>query len=203
MGNNIFAYCQNKPTGHKDTTGAALETVWDIISLGASIAEVAVNPADPWAWIGLIGDIADVAIPCVGGLGEAIRTLKAVNAIDNSVDIAKVTENTLKVIADVAHATSMAGESFVYTSYQTTSPGVLEYVGITNDFSRREKEWKNTRKINEYVSGVDRTTARCVEQTVITLFGRGTSDGLSNIRNSIGRKGRLIDDYISFMSKFL
>ncbi len=93
LGNNMFAYCQNNPVIYKDTTGNAIETVWDVISLGISIAEVAANPADFWAWAGLAGDIADVLVPCAGGLGEIIRSLKtagkAVDALDTANDIKK------------------------------------------------------------------------------------------------------------------
>ena len=71
----MFAYCANNPVIYQDSSGHAIETVFDIISLGASIVDVAVNPWDPWAWLGLIGDAADVALLGVGGLGEAVRVL--------------------------------------------------------------------------------------------------------------------------------
>ncbi len=48
-GNNMFAYCGNNPVDHKDATGAFWETVFDVLSLGASVVEVALNPTDPWA----------------------------------------------------------------------------------------------------------------------------------------------------------
>ena len=202
LGNNMYAYCNNAPVSNQDSSGNAVETVFDIISLGASIADVVVNPADPWAWIGLVGDIADVAIPCVGGLGEAVRALKTVDAIDNSVDIVKITQNTLTAISDSAHALT-AGSQFVYTADIPTQPGVLEYVGITNNFDRRRIEWNGTRDIYMFISDIDRDTARLAEQTVITLFGRGGKNTLSNIRNSIGVHGRLYDDYLNFLRKFL
>ena len=89
----MFAYCNNCPTVNKDTEGTALETVWDVISLGTSIAEVALNPADPWAWAGLVGDVVDVCIPFVGGIGEAVDAMKftcgVVKNSDNVVDAAK------------------------------------------------------------------------------------------------------------------
>lgn len=54
-GTNLFAYCGNNPVMRTDDNGAAFETIWDAISLAASVADVAVNPYDPWAWIGLAG----------------------------------------------------------------------------------------------------------------------------------------------------
>lgn len=176
--------------------GTAVETIFDIISLGASIVEVAVDPWDPWAWLGLLGDVADVAIPCVGGLGEAVDALKAMNVIDQSVDVAKLTKNTLSAVSTAANAASVGGE-FVYTAFMPDQPDVLEYVGITNDYGRREKEWKTIRTINPYISGVDRDTAHCAEQTIISLFGR-KGNTLSNIRNSIGVNGNLKEMYKKF-----
>ena len=196
IGNNLFAYCNNNPVVLADRDGETPETIFDIISLGASIVDVAVNPWDPWAWLGLLGDVADVAIPCVGGLGEAVDALKAMNMIDEGVDVVTLTKNTLEVISAAANAASTGGE-FVYTA--TTQSGMLEYVGITNDFDRRKTEWNHIRKINEYVSEVDRDTARLVEQTVISLFGRN-GNTLSNIRNSIGTNGRLKNMFIDFFT---
>ena len=93
LGNNMFAYCNNCPVNNKDTQGTAVETVLDVISLASSIVDVAMNPADPWAWVGLVGDIADVCIPFVGGIGEAVDAIKVVAGVventDDVVDAAK------------------------------------------------------------------------------------------------------------------
>ena len=87
-GNNPFAYCGNNPANRSDRSGNAWETVFDVISLGASIVDVAMNPSDPWAWVGLAGDIIDVAIPFVGGIGEATRAISAtVDVFDTADDI--------------------------------------------------------------------------------------------------------------------
>lgn len=73
----MFAYCGNNPVSRKDENGEAFETIWDAISLASSVVEVIANPYDPWAWIALAGDAADVLIPFVGGIGETTRALKA------------------------------------------------------------------------------------------------------------------------------
>ena len=49
---NLYAYCGNNPITRIDATGKVWETIFDVLSLGASIIEVAFNPADPFAWIG-------------------------------------------------------------------------------------------------------------------------------------------------------
>ena len=96
----MFAYCNNSPIVHKDTAGTALETVWDVISLCFSIAEVCVNPADARAWIGLAGDILDVVIPFAGGIGETVKAISTTRKISETVDdvrdASKVTEQAIK-----------------------------------------------------------------------------------------------------------
>jgi RHS repeat-associated protein len=90
---NLFAYCDNNPVTRKDSTGAVWETVFDVVSLGASIAEVCINPADPWAWAGLVGDTVDL-IPFVTGVGEITRAVKTVNKVADTVQIAKAVDFT-------------------------------------------------------------------------------------------------------------
>ena len=46
LGNNPFAYCGNNPLLRVDSSGAFWESALDVLSLGASIIEVAVNPTD-------------------------------------------------------------------------------------------------------------------------------------------------------------
>ena len=88
VGNNMFAYCGNNPVNRADDSGTFWETVWDIVSLATSVAEVAINPTDPWAWAGLAGDIVDVVLPCVGGVGEVVDTAKtAYRVVDTGEDI--------------------------------------------------------------------------------------------------------------------
>ena len=121
---NLYAYCGNNPVTRKDNGGYAWETVFDILSLGVSIAEVAVNPVDPWAWIGLVGDIVDVAVPFVGGIGEATRALKAVSTVvdnaDNVIDAAKTAYKSADAASDIRRATG---------SYEILYKSGYNYVG--------------------------------------------------------------------------
>ena len=59
--------------------------------------EVAFNPADPFAWMGLAGDAVDM-IPFVTGVGETIRTLKTVSKVNEGADDAIDTYRQLKKI---------------------------------------------------------------------------------------------------------
>ncbi len=72
---NLFNYCENNPVNGKDSSGAVIETPFDLVTLGISIVDVCVNPTDPWAWLGLIGDAVDL-VPCVTGVGEAVKGAK-------------------------------------------------------------------------------------------------------------------------------
>lgn len=101
----MFAYCGNNPVSRRDTVGYAWETVWDAISLAASVAEVALNPYDPWAWIGLAGDVADVLIPFVGGIGETARAIKAASQAAEIIDTASDVKKGWKVGEDITSLT--------------------------------------------------------------------------------------------------
>ena len=87
-GNNMFAYCGNNPVSRLDANGEAFETIFDIISLASSVADVIANPANPWAWAGLLGDVVDVAVPFVTGVGEATKAVgTSVRVITNANDV--------------------------------------------------------------------------------------------------------------------
>ena len=157
----MFAYCGNNPVTRSDAGGNWWDTVLDVISLGASIADVALNPTDFLAWAGLIGDIVDVVVPFVGGVGEAVDALRVVDGFvegtDSVVDAAKATS---KLVSD-----STGSYEIIYKSGNT-------YVGkgsfsraITSATDKANKygdevvslTWKSapdsrTAFINEYIS---------------------------------------------------
>ena len=89
----MFAYCGNNPISRIDSGGFFWDTVFDVVSLISSVADVIDDPTDVGAWVGLAFDVADVLIPCVGGLGEAAdainATRKAVEAADDAHDASK------------------------------------------------------------------------------------------------------------------
>lgn len=97
----MFAYCGNNPVSRKDEDGESFETVFDVISLTLSIADVANNPSSVWAWAGLIGDIVDVAVPFVSGVGEATKALSASSRLS-------------EVAVVVSSATAIAPEAVDY-----------------------------------------------------------------------------------------
>ena len=101
----MFAYCNNNPVNFEDPDGEAAETVFDIISLASSVAEVVANPSDPWAWAGLIGDVIDVAVPFVTGVGEIAKasktTVQVLTNVRQTVDAARTYRRTAEKASEI------------------------------------------------------------------------------------------------------
>ena len=108
VGNNMFAYCGNNPTNRVDISGCFWDTVFDVVSLCFSIVDVACNPSDVSAWVGLAGDAIDL-IPFVSGVGEFTRaTTTTLEIVDGVHDASRVIDNTGDMIdtaGDVARRT--------------------------------------------------------------------------------------------------
>ena len=78
---------------------------------------MALNPSDPWAWAGLVGDVVDVAIPFVGGIGEAVDAMKlvkgAVKNSDNVVDAAKAVKKLVSESTGAYEIVYKSGKNYV------------------------------------------------------------------------------------------
>ena len=72
-GNNMFAYCGNNPVSRIEVGGFFWDTVFEVVSLCFSVAEVIKNPDDPIAWLGVAADVASLVIPCVSGGGAIVK----------------------------------------------------------------------------------------------------------------------------------
>ena len=123
---NLFAYCDNNPVVRVDRGGQFWESAFDVISLGASIVEVCVNPTDIWAWAGLVGDAVDL-IPFVTGVGEVTRAVKTtVKAVDNAAEVLDTANDLYKTVDaadDIRKATG---------SYEIVYKSGKNYVGKGN-----------------------------------------------------------------------
>ena len=87
----MFAYCENNPVIGVDYNGDVFETIFDVVTLAVSVADVINDPRDPWAWAGLGGDLIDL-IPFVCGVGESVRGVKtAKKIVDEGKDAVKAT----------------------------------------------------------------------------------------------------------------
>ena len=97
IGYNMYAYCSNNPVMFTDSSGNWIESGFDILSLGFSILDVACNPYDIMAWIGLIGDTVDL-IPIVSGVGETVRAIRGTRKV------AEAVIETVDTVHDVSRA---------------------------------------------------------------------------------------------------
>jgi len=140
---NLYSYCGNNPISRKDSNGYAWETVFDAISLGSSIIEVIANPANPWSWIGLVGDVIDVAVPFVGGIGESIDALKVVmETVENADDVIDAAKSAKKMVSQ-----STGSYENIYKSGST-------YVG-KGSFSRAIKSaQRNAERYSDEVASI-------------------------------------------------
>ena len=71
-----------------------------------SIAEVSANPTDLWAWAGLSGDLVDVLLPFVGGIGE---TVKAASTLNDAGDIAQKMNRIDEILSSAVDTTWYEG----------------------------------------------------------------------------------------------
>ena len=154
---NLYAYCDNNPVMRTDSEGTAWETIFDVLSLSASIMEVAFNPADPFAWMGLAGDAVDL-IPFVTGVGETIRALKTVSKVAEGTDEAIDTYNALRRInkgsgLEVHH---IVEKRFAKEIGYAKTGGKMPSIALTKDVHRKfTNKW---REIIGYGVPFDRKT---------------------------------------------
>ncbi len=104
LGYNMFAYCGNNPVERTDADGEFWDLIFDVVSLVTSVVDVIQNPDDPLAWAGLVGDIVDVAVPLVGGVGEVTKAAGAVSKTADLVDSAADAVKTAGNVADTGKA---------------------------------------------------------------------------------------------------
>ena len=136
LGNNMFAYCGNNPVARVDIGGYLWDTVFDVVSLCFSIADVASNPTDVTAWIGLAGDAIDL-IPFVSGVGKLTRAATTtLEVIDSVYDTSRLVDNTgdaIDAVGDVARRTD-----FYITPNGEAIPATLD--GFNDNLSRLDHQ---------------------------------------------------------------
>ena len=152
---DLFTYCGNNPISRRDLNGYAWETVFDIISLGTSIIEVSCNPADVGAWIGLAGDIIDVAVPFVAGVGETVRAVNTSRKLADAAD----DMNDARKIASKIHGNSLSSNKINY-GYQLIDKNnnIVKYGESKNPLTRYSQKWldENGYRVQIKVAGTKR-----------------------------------------------
>ena len=167
-GLNLYCYCLNNPISYCDPSGHWIETVFDLISLGASVVEVVINPLDPWAWAGLVGDAVDL-LPFVTGVGESTRAAKLVKyadyAAEHADELADITVDTIKFVkaSDMKYAfknggdfLDVVGNSSNYKAFTVSNH--VDGTKLHTMFMKNGKTIANTRKrvdgINEITKSI-------------------------------------------------
>ena len=178
----MFAYCNNNPVAHRDSSGKTVDTVFDVISLGASVVEVIANPSDVFAWIGLVGDIIDVAVPFVGGIGETVDFARGlVEGTDNIVDAAKAIKKHVRKSTGSYEIVFKSGNTYVgkggfsraiHSAMKKSSDYGDEVVSLT---------WKKAS--NQRQAFIDEYVSMC-------KYGGPRSSGNLNTYNQIASPGK-------------
>ena len=164
---NLYIYCDNNPVMRTDATGDVWESVFDIASLVVSIVDVCVNPSDPMAWVGLVGDTIDL-IPFVTGVGELAKVarvgdkivdtvdnvsdaVRAANKVDNVLDVSKTV--TPKVHGN-SLSTAKAAQGYILRDIDTHE--ILKYGETTRGYNRYTNKYLMQQ--NAYMDFVARGT---------------------------------------------
>ena len=92
LGHNMLVYCGNNPVFRIDSDGKAFDTVFDVISIGVDIVEIAANPTNLVTWGALAADVASLILPGVTGGGKIVRF---VASADDLMDAAKYADDVV------------------------------------------------------------------------------------------------------------
>lgn len=151
IGNNMFSYCGNNPVNRIDTGGYFWDTVFDVVSLCFSVADVIANPDDPIAWIGLAADVASLVIPFATGGGaivdiatksdDVIETVSVINKSDDFVDTAKVIDDVQDVTKVHGNSLSTTKETFGYALRNNNTHEIMKYGETTRGTKRYTKKF--------------------------------------------------------------
>mgnify|MGYP006934800553 CR=1 FL=1 len=78
----MFAYCENNPVMRVDHGGEFWDTIFDVVSLVASVAEVIVNPTSGAAWAGLAADVVCTIVPGLTGGGAIVKAVTKADDVE-------------------------------------------------------------------------------------------------------------------------
>ena len=161
-GLNLYCYCNNDPVNCCDPSGHWIETVFDLFSLDASVVEVVINPADPWAWAGLVGDAVDL-LPFVTGVGEGVKAAKLIKYTDEMIDASHATIKFAKAAnyaGDFAEGGLDLARALDRTSDGFTIANRLDGIKIHKSFMNNGLNIRGTRL---RVDGLDNVAKRVYE----------------------------------------
>ncbi len=190
-----YAFCNNNPVNLVDPDGEAVETLWDIASIGMGVRSFVKNIKSGNVR-GAVGDALGIAVDAVaaavpfvpGGLG-AIRA--GVKTVDATVGVAKGI-NTFDNATDAAKAAASVSDGKVYVTYTKVDPKTGEvYSGRASGYgtpnevvaNRDRKHHMNEKgfepaELDKSSTNPDAIRGR--EQQLIELHGGAKSQGGSS-----------------------
>lgn len=183
----MFAYCGNNPANRLDCGGNFWDTIFDVVSLVASVADVVANPTDAGAWVGLACDIVDVAIPCVGGLGEIADAINATRKATKTADKLRDAEKTASLFVVI-------GENTERVAKYANSIGA-DYLKVADDLLDDDMMMINRKWINDAMND---------GRIIIDIgpdFARRTNTGVISEFYEMERK--LTKDYTYYVKSFI
>mgnify|MGYP000030065237 CR=1 FL=1 len=193
---NLYSYCDNNPVTRTDDGGAFWDTVFDVVSLCFSVAEVVANPADPWAWAGLVGDAVDL-IPFVSGVGEVTRAVgtgrKVLKAADDLHDAGKAADNVIDLAKNAYHAADAASDIKRATgSYEILYKSGKNYVGKGGFKRAISSAIRNADKYGDEVTAIMWKSAPDRVSAFIDEYKMMRRNGVNNLNtyNKIWSPGR-------------
>ena len=197
LSHNLFGYCENEPVGKYDVTG------YNSLALSFSVAILAeLSAAVSSIFTGISTSIASIKaalatswfIPlCIAAAAIAIiGIIYVVNKVISLMASAKIVISAVKAnLKKGGYKLPLGG----YTVYVIVRKGTFDvvYVGITKRYSTRKRQHTGKGKrfpTSKYTmtpveSGLSKSKARALEQTLITAY---SLDTLKNMINSISPK---------------
>ena len=139
---NLFAYCDNNPVVRVDHGGEFWDTVFDVVSLAVSVAEVIANPTSVSAWVGVAADLVCLATPGLTGGGILV---KSITKTDDVVDTAKAVYKAANKASDIRKATG---------SYEIMYKSGKNYVGKGGYKRAINSAQRNAKKYSDEVKSI-------------------------------------------------
>lgn len=166
---NRYTYVRNNPFRYVDPDGRAIETLWDAFNVGLGFASLVDNLRQ-------------------GNYGSATLDAGGV-LLDSGAAVVPFLPGGVATAIQAARAVDKA--AVVYQSIKT-GENAVQYVGITNNLSRRALEHLAEKGIKieqiQKLGELSRGDARAVEQALIEIHKLGKEGGtLLNKINSISR----------------
>jgi len=166
---NRYTYVRNNPLRYVDPDGRAIETLWDAFNIGLGFTSLVDNLRQ--------GNFGSAAVDA-GGL-----------LLDSGAAVVPFLPGGVATAIKGARAVDKA--TVVYQSVKT-GENAVQYVGITNNLSRRALEHLAEKGIKieqiQKLGELSRGDARAVEQALIEIHKLGKEGGtLLNKINSISR----------------